>query len=258
MPIAPAWIFSIASSSGLLWRLISPPAIFRFLALAASPARSTRRMPGASTANDFSMKTFTPLLTAYSKCIGRKAACVVRSTTSPGPSESMAFLYASKPMNARSEGTSILSGKLAVRFLRLAWSRSGKMSAMACSFTWPPVVEKASATAPVPRPPQPTRASLIVSEPAAWQWGTAAPARAPAAVAAAVVRRNSRRVTILELVVLVFIANESARIVDFPPSKARGFAVGVQLGAVPSGRPPAKNSAGDNDWVLVFSAGAEK
>ena len=40
---------------------------------------------------------------------------------------------------------------------------------MAYSLTGPPVVEKASATAPVPRPPHPTKASLIVEFSAAWQ-----------------------------------------------------------------------------------------
>ncbi len=51
-----------------------------------------RRTAGASTAKDFSMKTFTPLATAYSKCAGRKAAGVVSIATSPLRRESMAFL----------------------------------------------------------------------------------------------------------------------------------------------------------------------
>ena len=49
-------------------------------------------MPGASTANDFSMNTWQPLATAYSTCMGRKAGGVANSTTPPGADASMAFL----------------------------------------------------------------------------------------------------------------------------------------------------------------------
>ncbi len=70
--------------SDMLWRLISPPAILRFFFVASSPAFSTRRMPGASTANDFSMNTWQPLATAYSRWMGRKPGGVVNSTSPPG------------------------------------------------------------------------------------------------------------------------------------------------------------------------------
>ena len=47
---------------------------------------------GESVAKDFSANTFTPLETAYSNISGRKAAWVVKSTTSLGPRQSIAFL----------------------------------------------------------------------------------------------------------------------------------------------------------------------
>ena len=43
------------------------------------------------------------------------------------------------------------------------------------------MVESALPTAPVPRPPQPTTASLIADSPAAWHRGTATPANAEVA-----------------------------------------------------------------------------
>ena len=53
---------------------MKPAATLRFFFSEMADARSSRRTEGASTANDFSMKTFTPFCTAYSKCKGRKAA----------------------------------------------------------------------------------------------------------------------------------------------------------------------------------------
>ena len=52
---------------------------------------------------------------------------------------------------------------------------------------------RALAAAPVPRPPQPTRATWIVLSSAAWTAGTATPARAEAAATWPVVLRKSRR-----------------------------------------------------------------
>ena len=68
-----------------LWRHCRPAAILRFFFSASSPALISRRRPGTSGANDFSMKTFTPFFTAYSNCMGRKAAKLVSMATSPGP-----------------------------------------------------------------------------------------------------------------------------------------------------------------------------
>ena len=63
---------------------MKPAPTLRFFFSDASTDWSIRRTPGESTANDFSMNTLTPFWTAYSKCSGRKAAGVVRITTSPG------------------------------------------------------------------------------------------------------------------------------------------------------------------------------
>ena len=46
---------------------------------------------------------------------------------------------------------------------------------MATSLTGPDVVESASEAAPVPRPPQPIKAMLMVSLAAACTWGKAIP-----------------------------------------------------------------------------------
>src|SRR3974390_501097 len=54
-------------------------------------------------------------------------------------------------------------------------------------------VDSALAAAPVPRPPQPTRATWIRSVPAAWTEGMATLARADAAARRPVFCNNSRR-----------------------------------------------------------------
>src|SRR5207248_1469951 len=53
--------------------------------------------------------------------------------------------------------------------------------------------ERASPAAPVPRPPQPTRATRIVLSSAAWTAGTATPAKAEAVATWPVVFKKSRR-----------------------------------------------------------------
>src|SRR5437764_9505239 len=69
---------------------------------------------------------------------------------------------------------------------------------MATSLIGPLVVERALSTAPPPRPPQPTRATRIMSSPAAWTAGTTMPESAVAAAMAVVDLRKSRRL-LLEL-----------------------------------------------------------
>src|SRR2546421_4769296 len=61
---------------------------------------------------------------------------------------------------------------------------------MATSLIGPCWVERASPAAPVPRPPQPTRATRIVLSSAAWTDGTATPARADAPATWPVVLRK--------------------------------------------------------------------
>jgi len=63
-PSSPPRIRLISSCRFTEWRHINPAAIFRFFFFASSPALTTRRTPTGSTANDFSMNTFTPLATA--------------------------------------------------------------------------------------------------------------------------------------------------------------------------------------------------
>ena len=77
-PISPSRIFWIMAWRATEWRHISPAASLRFLASAACPARRTCFTPPGSGANVFSMKMFTPFSTAYSRCVGRNAACVVK------------------------------------------------------------------------------------------------------------------------------------------------------------------------------------
>src|SRR2546426_1046004 len=60
-------------------------------------------------------------------------------------------------------------------------------------------VERALPAAPVPRPPQPTRATWTVLLPAAWTWGMATPAKGEPLAKRLVFLINSRReVTVLE------------------------------------------------------------
>src|SRR3984957_20140346 len=64
---------------------------------------------------------------------------------------------------------------------------------MATSLMGPLLVDSALTAAPVPRPPQPTRATWIRSVPAAWTEGMATLARADAAARRPVFWNNSRR-----------------------------------------------------------------
>src|SRR5437660_7245417 len=64
---------------------------------------------------------------------------------------------------------------------------------MATSLSGPFFAVKALSAAPPPRPPQPTRATWMVSEPAAWTCGMETPARAETAATLPVVLRKSRR-----------------------------------------------------------------
>ena len=107
------------------------------------------------------MNTLQPLATAYSRWIGRNPGGVASTATPPGAIRSMAFLNPSIPRNCRSGGTSTLPAKFPERFFRLPAKRFSKTSAMATSCAGP-AVDSALAAAPVPRPPQPIKAILIV------------------------------------------------------------------------------------------------
>ena len=96
-------------------------------------------------------------------------------------------------MNCRSRGTSIRSGYC---LLKAAWdaaSRLANKSAMATSLTGPAGDSKALAAAPLPREPQPIKASRIVLSSAACTWPAASPASAEAAASFPPRWRNSRR-----------------------------------------------------------------
>src|SRR4051794_22458847 len=75
----------------------------------------------------------------------------------------------------------------------LSSRRSWKTSAIATSLIGPLRVASALAAAPVPRPPQPTRATWIVLSSAAWTEGITTPERAEAAATWPVVFKKSRR-----------------------------------------------------------------
>src|SRR4051812_24100777 len=96
-------------------------------------------------------------------------------------------------MNLRSAGTSNFSPERSFSASWLLDSLSSNTSAIATSLIGPCLVASALAAAPVPRPPQPTRATRIVLSSAAWTDGTATPARADAAATWPVVFRKSRR-----------------------------------------------------------------
>src|SRR5579871_5383134 len=65
---------------------------------------------------------------------------------------------------------------------------------MATSLIGPLLVESAFTAAPLPRPPQPTRATRIRSLPAAWTAGMSSAVRAETAATPPAVLRNCRRV----------------------------------------------------------------
>ena len=96
-------------------------------------------------------------------------------------------------MNFRSGVTSTFSSNLFFKLVRLLSIFGSNRSAIAWSITGSPLAANASATAPVPRPPQPTNASFVVPPPAAWQCGKATPASAEAATARPEIFRKSRR-----------------------------------------------------------------
>src|SRR6516162_8170352 len=98
-------------------------------------------------------------------------------------------------MNLWSSGTSTWASSLAfdLSWPWLFWSFFGKTSAIATSLVGPLVVESAFSAAPVPRPPQPTSARLIVLLSPAYIRGSARLATAAAAAILPVVLRSSRR-----------------------------------------------------------------
>ena len=92
----------------------------------------------------------------------------------------MTCLYASNPVYWRSLGTS--TREPTPRSLEVGKALLepvlAKASAMATSLT-PESAVRACSAAPVPRPPQPTRPTLIVLLPAAWTRGTVKPVETP-------------------------------------------------------------------------------
>ena len=85
---------------------MSPTPTFKFFFFASSASASILRVLGPSTEIGFSMKTLRPRSIASRKKTQRKAGGVAMIATSPGQRQSMAFLYASKPMNLWSSETS--------------------------------------------------------------------------------------------------------------------------------------------------------
>ena len=96
-------------------------------------------------------------------------------------------------MNRRSGGTSTRSGYCLLKDSWDAASRFSNRSAMTVSLTGPPGASKALTAAPLPRPPQPIKASRMVLSSAACTRGIATPASAEAAASFPPRSRNSRR-----------------------------------------------------------------
>ena len=84
-------------------------------------------------------------------------------------------------MNFWSSDTFTLLGRARFSESWLPFIRWSKMSAIATRLIGGPLWSMAFFAAPVPRPPQPTSAILIVSLPAAWTKGMKMPASADAA-----------------------------------------------------------------------------
>src|SRR3982751_1779800 len=104
------------------------------------------------------------------------------------------FLYASKPVNARSSGTSIAAANFSFRRARLAARRSGNRWAIATTLT-PCDEVGASSIAPDPRPPQPITPMRMASLSATCPANALVSGRIAVPTAAVVtVFRKSRRV----------------------------------------------------------------
>src|SRR5439155_8007897 len=121
-------------------------------------------------------------------------------------------------MNLRSAGTSTCLVYFLFRWSWLPLSFSGKTSAMATSLIGPFLTDRAFSPAPVPRPPQPIRATWMVLLSAACTCGTASPARAEATAAWLDFAINSRRDMLLLTVDLLAVRweGESGYVVEFP------------------------------------------
>ena len=144
------------------------------------------------------MKTCLPASTAASKCIGRKPGGVARMHQVDAAVEHLLVgVEAGEACRGRRRHVDPRRRcRLVRRPLQTGVQLSAKASAMAISLTLPFVEQVPELGRPVPRPPQPIRAILMSSSPAAW----AAPGDAqtagqapPARAAAEDVFRKSRR-----------------------------------------------------------------
>src|SRR6478672_7479698 len=93
-------------------------------------------------------------------------------------------------MNLRSSEMSICARCCRSKAVLLLRKLPALTSAIATRRVLPLGTLRAWPAAPVPRPPAPTRATLMVSLPPAWTWGSTAPARAEAAVTLSALRRE--------------------------------------------------------------------
>src|SRR5205823_6543060 len=214
--------------------------IARPFCAASSAEAITARTPCGSTATGFSMNTCFPASIAAARSRARNAGGVASSTRSALLSSTLR--YASTPVKHWESFTLILGvtvgswvamvARLSRHFVR--WS--GKRSPSATSSTFSLEVRQSFA-APVPRPPQPIRAMRSVfgaRRAIDGAWG-----RARAAVAAAVVSTNARRVTSRGCVGVMTVswreeydAESDERCVGEPPA-----ALGkLRIGFVPGGR----------------------
>src|SRR5437588_45474 len=239
-PMAPSWIRSMAARYPASWRRCVPATTARPFCAASSEEAITACTPCGSTATGFSMNTCFPASIAAARWRARNAGGVASSTRSALPSSTLR--NASNPTQHWESLTLILglsvgsSVAMVARLSRHFARWSGKRSPSATSSMFSLDVRQ-SFTAPVPRPPQPRRAMRIVfgaRRPMDGAWGSAM-----AAVAAAVVSTNSRRVTSLGCLGVMtgswrkeYNAEADERSVGEPPA-----ALGkLRIGLVPGGR----------------------
>ena len=133
---------------------MKPTPTLRFFFSETSRDFISRRAAGESAANDFSMKTFTPLIDGIFEVDGAKGRVGGEENDVAGIEAVDGLLVGVETENGdrRARRPCPECGD------QLAWlplRRSSKTSAIACSLTGPPPAAKASATAPLPRPPQP-------------------------------------------------------------------------------------------------------
>ena len=150
-------------------------------------------MPGPSTATGFSVKMFLPALTAASRCIGRKPG-------RRGQDDQVDAAVEHLLVGVEADEAAVVRRRrpcrrclLRCRFALAVLEAVLEHVAHGVELDVAGRTRSDCSAAPVPRPPQPIRPTLIVSLPAAWTLGSAETGAVAAAAAAVEVLRKSRR-----------------------------------------------------------------